>query len=73
MSKDYKNPEEFDPTKLTDEAVNEAIKEVEDKWHNLGTGVRVKSKLTEQMEGKLSGLVNDAKYHKRQAQYFGCF
>jgi|SaaInlStandDraft_4_1057021.scaffolds.fasta_scaffold18190_2 predicted metal-dependent peptidase len=61
MAKDYKNPEEFDPAKLTEEAVNEAIKEVEEKWHSLGTGVKVKEKLTEKMEDKLTGLVNDAK------------
>lgn len=61
MSKDYKAPEEFDPSKLTDEAVQEAVKEVEEKWHELGNGLKAKSKLTEKMEDKLIGLVQDAK------------
>ena len=61
MSKNYKDPVEFDPTKLTEQAVSEALKEVEAKWHNLGNGIAAKSKLTEKMEQKLVGLVNDAK------------
>ena len=61
MAKDYKSPEEFDPSQLTDEAVKNAIKEVEAKWHDLGNGLKTKTKLTEEMEDKLTDLVNDAK------------
>lgn len=61
MAKNYKEPVEFDPSKLTDEAVKEAIKEVEEKWHDLGNGISAKTKLTDKMEQKLAGLVNDAK------------
>lgn len=51
----------FDPSKLTEEAVNEAIKEVESKWHDMGNGVKIKEKLTEKMQDKLAGLVTAAK------------
>ena len=61
MAKNYKDPVEFDPSKLTEEAVREAVKEVEEKWHDLGNGIKAKTKLTDKMEEKLAGLVNDAK------------
>ena len=61
MAKNYKDPVEFDPSKLTDQAVNNALKEVEEKWHDLGNGLKAKTKLTDKMETKLAGLVNDAK------------
>jgi len=61
MAKEYKLPEEFDPSKLTDSAVKEALKEVEEKWHDIGNGIKAKTKLTEKMEDKLIVLIQDAK------------
>lgn len=61
MAQEEINPKEFDPKKLTEEAVNEAIKEVEEKWHDLGTGIKVKEKLTDKMEDKLNDLVDKSK------------
>lgn len=61
MAKDYKLPEEFDLSSLTEQAVSEAVKEVEEKWHDLSNGIKVKSKVAANMEDKLSKLVNDAK------------
>lgn len=65
MAKDYKNPEEFDPTGLTADIVGEILEEVKDeideKWHDIGNGATVKAKMTDDMAGKLAGLVDDAK------------
>jgi len=65
MSKDYKNPKEFDPSGLTEDVVNEILEEVkeeiDEKWHDLGNGAKVKVKMTNEMIGKLAQLVEDAK------------
>jgi predicted metal-dependent peptidase len=68
MAKEELTPKEFDPAKLTEEAVNEAIKEVEEKWHDMGNGVKIKEKLSEKMEDKLAGLVSAAKAGDWKAQ-----
>ena len=68
MMKDELTPKEFDPAKLTEDAVNEAIKEVEEKWHDMGNGVKVKEKLTGKMEDKLADLVTAAKAGNWKAQ-----
>lgn len=62
MAKDNTpNEKEFDPAKLTAEAVNEALKEVEEKWHSLGNGIQTKAKVEQKMEEKLASLVEQAK------------
>ena len=62
MAKDNTiNPKEFDPANLTADAVRDAVKEVEAKWHNLGNGIQTKAKLEDKMESKLAELVEDSK------------
>ena len=62
MAKDNTiNPKEFDPANLTADAVRDAVKEVEAKWHNLGNGIQTKAKLEDKMESRLAELVEDSK------------
>jgi len=61
MSKDYKPVEEFDLSPLTEETISTAIAEAKEKWNDIGNGVKVKAKITEQMDNKLIKLVAELK------------
>jgi predicted metal-dependent peptidase len=61
MAKEYNEPKEFDVSTLTEQAIAEALAEVQSKWHDLGNGIKAKSKLTDKMEEKLTSLVSAAK------------
>lgn len=61
MSKDYKPPKEFDLEKVTEEIIAESIQEAKEKWNELGNGVKVKAKITNVMDEKLTRLVSEAK------------
>jgi predicted metal-dependent peptidase len=61
MAKDYKAPEEFDLSPLTEASISEAINAAKEKWNDLGNGLKVKAKITDKMDEKLSSLVADSK------------
>lgn len=61
MSKDYKAPKEFNVEALEEEVLHKELNELQAKWHDLGNGVKAKTKLTDEMEKRLSSVVLNAK------------